>query len=46
MRRQIQTVVVKLCAAFIAALGFHSKATVGDINETKHRSDQHLCKWI
>jgi hypothetical protein len=40
MRRQIQTVVVRLCAAFTAALEYHSKVMVGDINETKHGSEQ------
>jgi hypothetical protein len=46
MRKQIQTVVVRLCAGFIAALASPSKATVGVINETKHRSEQGFYKWI
>ena len=46
MRRQIQTVVERQCAAFIAALESHLKATVGVINETKHRAEQGFYKWI
>jgi len=37
---------VKDLMGFMGRLGSHLKEQVGDINETKHRSDQHLCKWI
>lgn len=46
LKKQIQYVVMNQCAGFMETSVFHSKEQDGDINETKHRSDQHLYKWI
>jgi hypothetical protein len=46
MRRQIQTVVVRLCAGFIAVLVLPLKEMVGVINEAKRRHEQGFYKWI
>jgi len=46
MKKLIQCVAVSQCAAFMATLELPLREQVGDINEKKHRSDQHLYKWI
>ena len=46
MKKLIQSVVESLCVGFMGRLESNSKAMVGDTNETKHRFDQHLYKWI